>query len=83
VETRGFLQGLQADELAPAQTWTYELTPSIVRGRFGGDDYVRHLVLPDFFFHIAVAHAILRHLGAAIGKRDYLGHLGFESGGYS
>ena len=32
-------------------------------------------VLPDFFFHIAIAHAILRHLGAHVGKRDYLGNL--------
>jgi hypothetical protein len=52
-----------------------------VRGWFGGDDYIRHLVLPDFFFHISIAHAILRHLGAKVGKRDYLGSLSQQSGG--
>jgi hypothetical protein len=83
VETRGFLQGLLPDELASAQAHTYELTPPIVRGWFGGDDYIRHLVIPDFFFHIATAHAILRHLGAPIGKRHYLGNLSGQSGGYS
>jgi hypothetical protein len=41
------------------------------------------LVLPDFFFHVATAHDILRHLGAPIGKRNYLGRLGFQSGGYT
>jgi hypothetical protein len=82
-ETRRFLQGLQPDDLASAQAHTYELTPPIVRGWFGGDDYIRHLVIPDFFFHIATAHAILRHLGAAVGKRDYLGNLSGQSGGYS
>jgi uncharacterized protein len=81
--TRVFLQGLLPDELAAAQTHTYELTPPIVRGWYGGDDYIRHLVLPDFFFHIAMAHAILRHLGAPIGKRDYLGNLTGMSSGYS
>jgi hypothetical protein len=39
-------------------------------------------VLPDFFFHISIAHAILRRLGAKkIGKRDYLGNLTQQSGG--
>ncbi|KGT75391.1 hypothetical protein MA20_33490 [Bradyrhizobium japonicum] len=81
LETRGFLQNLQPGEMDGAQSHTYELTPPIVRGWFGGDDYIRHLVLPDFFFHIAIAHAILRHLGAKIGKRDYLGNLSQQSGG--
>ena len=72
LETRGFLQNVQPDEIAGAQSQ---------RGWFGGDDYIRHLVLPDFFFHISIAHAILRHLGAKIGKRDYLGNLTQQSGG--
>jgi hypothetical protein len=81
LETRGFLQNVQPDEIAGAQSHTYELTPPIVRGWFGGEDYIRHLVLPDFFFHISIAHAILRHLGAKIGKRNYLGKLAQQSGG--
>ena len=81
LETRGFLQSVPPYEIASAQSHTYELSPPIVRGWFGGDDYIRHLVLPDFFFHISIAHAILRHLGAKIGKRDYLGHLTQQSGG--
>jgi hypothetical protein len=81
LETRGFLQKLRPNEIAGAQSQTYELTPPIVRGWFGGDDYIRHLVLPDFFFHISIAHAILRRLGARIGKRDYLGNLSQQSGG--
>jgi hypothetical protein len=75
VETRVFLQSLRPDELEGAQSRTYDLKPVVARGWFGGDDYIRHLVLPDFFFHIAIAHAILRHLGAQVGKRDYLGNL--------
>jgi hypothetical protein len=75
VETRGFLQGLRPDEFDGAQSRTYDLTPVVARGWFGGDDYIRHLVLPDFFFHIAITHAILRHLGAHVGKRHYLGNL--------
>ena len=81
LETRGFLQNVQPDEIAGANSHTYELSPPIVRGWFDGDDYIRHLVLPDFFFHIAIAHAILRLLGTKIGKRDYLGNLTQQSGG--
>jgi uncharacterized protein len=81
LETRSFLQKVQPDDVAVAQSHTYELTPPIVRGWFGGDDYIRHLVLPDFFFHISMAHAILRHLGAKIGKRNYLGNLSQQNGG--
>jgi uncharacterized protein len=50
LETRGFLQSVQPDEIPGAQSHTYELTPPIVRGWFGGEDYIRHLVLPDFLF---------------------------------
>jgi hypothetical protein len=68
-------------DLAGAQAHAYQLSPPIVRGWFGGTDYITLLVMPDFYFHVATAHGILRHLGAPIGKRDYLGRLAHESGG--
>src|SRR3546814_13659824 len=40
-----------------------------------GGDYVRDILLPNFYFHIAIAHPILRHEGLPIGNRDYLGNL--------
>jgi hypothetical protein len=30
-------------------------------------------VLPNVYFHVTTAYAILRHTGLAIGKKDYLG----------
>ncbi|WP_196237289.1 DUF1993 family protein [Bradyrhizobium elkanii] len=80
-ETHGFLRNVHPDEIAGAQSHTYEPTPSILRGWFGGDDHIRYLVLPGFFFHISIAHVILRHLGAKIGKRDYLCNPTQQSGG--
>ncbi len=41
--------------------------------RFTGEDYVRHFVLPNFYFHATTTYALLRHAGVEIGKRDYLG----------
>jgi hypothetical protein len=38
----------------------------------GGDYFLEH-ALPNFFFHVTHAYAILRHNGVNLGKRDYLG----------
>ena len=40
-----------------------------------GRDYVAHYVLPNFYFHMVTAYAILRHNGVDVGKLDYLGEL--------
>jgi uncharacterized protein len=42
-------------------------------GHMKGDDYLIHFVLPNFYFHMTAAYAILRHSGVEIGKLDYLG----------
>jgi hypothetical protein len=38
-----------------------------------GSDYVMEYGLPNFFFHVTHAYAILRHNGVDLGKRHYLG----------
>jgi hypothetical protein len=38
-----------------------------------GEDYFIQHAMPNFFFHVTTAYAILRHNGVALGKRDYLG----------
>jgi uncharacterized protein len=40
---------------------------------FKGLDYLRQFLLPNFFFHISMVYALLRHNGVDIGKRDFLG----------
>jgi hypothetical protein len=32
-----------------------------------------HQALPNFYFHVTTAYAILRHNGVEIGKRDFIG----------
>lgn len=34
--------------------------------------YLKHWVLPNLFFHVTTAYAILRHNGVDLGKADYL-----------
>ena len=40
-----------------------------------GADYVVDFVLPNFFFHVAIAYAIVRAQGVALGKQDFIGGL--------
>ncbi|HEX9392239.1 MAG TPA: DUF1993 family protein [Usitatibacteraceae bacterium] len=40
---------------------------------FKGQNYLLHQVLPNFYFHVTAAYAILRHNGLEIGKRDFIG----------
>jgi len=41
--------------------------------RFNGQDYLLSYGLPQFFFHVNMSYALLRHNGVDIGKRDYMG----------
>ena len=43
------------------------------KGHMKGTDYLTQFVLPNFYFHLTAAYAILRHCGVEIGKRDFLG----------
>jgi uncharacterized protein len=38
-----------------------------------GQEFVNRVAFPNFYFHAATAHGILRHNGVEIGKRDFLG----------
>ncbi len=40
-----------------------------------GLPYLRAWILPNFYFHVTVAYAILRHNGVDVGKPDFLGPL--------
>jgi hypothetical protein len=37
-----------------------------------GEAYLKHWSLPNLFFHVTTAYAILRHNGVGLGKQDYL-----------
>ncbi|XDD53794.1 DUF1993 family protein [Leptospira sp. WS4.C2] len=43
-----------------------------------GFEYLTNHAIPNFYFHITTAYAILRHNGVEIGKKDYLGEMPFK-----
>jgi hypothetical protein len=42
-----------------------------------GRDYLLQVTVPNIYFHIAMAYAILRHNGVDVGKGDFLGPMNF------
>ncbi len=38
-----------------------------------GDQYMTRIAVPNFYFHVTTAYAILRHNGVDLGKRDFIG----------
>jgi hypothetical protein len=61
----------QFDDAATREIVTRPGTPK--ERRFDGQSYLLSYGLPQFFFHVTTAYALLRHNGIEIGKRDYMG----------
>jgi uncharacterized protein len=40
-----------------------------------GENYLLQVVMPNAYFHISIAYAILRHHGVDLGKKDFLGSI--------
>lgn len=49
----------------------FPLGPS--KGQMKGSDYLNHFVLPNYYFHLTAAYAIIRQCGVEVGKRDFMG----------
>ena len=69
-----FLDGLSAADFQSAATRSVTQPRWEGKTMTGADYFVEH-ALPNFYFHLNHAYAILRHSGVKIGKRDYLGTL--------
>ena len=72
-KTVAFLKGLDAKAFEGSETKEIVLKFPNTTFEFSGVDYVKNFVLPNTYFHITVAYAILRSRGVALGKGDYLG----------
>ena len=73
-KTVAFLKTLdpKAIDTSADREITFPLGPDN-KGYMKGSDYLNHFVLPNFYFHLTAAYAILRQCGVDIGKRDFLG----------
>jgi hypothetical protein len=68
-----YLRTLSASQIDGSEA--REIT-RMIRGvpkTFTGLDYLISFSLPNLYFHVATAYAILRHNGVDVGKTDYVG----------
>ena len=72
-KTLDFIGGIKAAQLAGAESREVVLQFPRLTLKFTGVDYLQKFVLPNFYFHITIAYAILRSNGVDLGKGDYLG----------
>lgn len=76
-KTIDFINSVPRDAFEGAETREVTLRlPGGTGYRFEGAAYLSGFALPNFFFHVTTAYAILRNQGVSIGKPDYLQHLG-------
>lgn len=43
-----------------------------------GNEFIIEHAIPNFYFHVTTAYAILRNNGVSVGKKDYLGKMPFK-----
>jgi hypothetical protein len=68
----GYLAAFAATDFAGAEE--RRVAPPWMQGNsLRGDQYLTRLAVPNFYFHVTTAYAILRHNGVALGKSDFIG----------
>jgi len=73
--TVSFLQKFKPEQINDTEQKLIVLKFPSATMKFRGEPYLQHFVLPNIYFHVTTAYAILRHNGVAIGKRDFIGTL--------
>ena len=75
-ETIAMLDGFAPDapDVDPQKPIALDL-PTGVTFDLTAEQYARDWALPQFYFHVMIAYAILRHAGIELGKADYVAHM--------
>jgi len=71
--TLDYLKSVPASALEGAETRDIKFPSGERTLEVKGLDYLQHWAIPNVFFHVTTAYAILRHNGVQLGKRDFLG----------
>ena len=72
-KTIDFLQSIPAGKIDGSEDKKVTLKIRDKEIAFTGTQYLFGFVIPNMYFHITTAYAILRHNGLDIGKMDFLG----------
>ena len=72
-KTVDFIKTIKPEQLQGGESREIVLKFPQTTLKFTGINYLTNFVLPNFFFHVTVAYALLRKNGVALGKSDFLG----------
>jgi len=72
-DTVTYLEMIEAAQVDGGEARIIEVRFGPETRTFRGDQYLLGFALPNFYFHVTAAYAILRANGVPIGKRDFLG----------
>ena len=73
-KTLAFIGALDAAKFDGSESREIVLRPGTPKEkRLAGKAYLLASGLPQFFFHVTTAYALLRHNGVEIGKKDFMG----------
>jgi hypothetical protein len=73
-QTKALVAGIAVDDGKLDETKRIGLGPGVYC-ELPGHQYVADYLLPNLYFHVTAAYAILRLLGAPLGKADYMAYL--------
>ena len=72
-KTLEFLASVPADKVNGSESKSITFPAGRDKTRtMPGEAYLTHHAMPNFYFHVTTAYAILRHNGVALGKTDFL-----------
>ena len=72
-KTLDFIASVKPEQFAGAETREVVLKFPSLTLTFNGKDYVTKFALPNFYFHVTMAYALLRKNGVELGKPDFMG----------
>jgi hypothetical protein len=73
LKTLEFIRTIKPEHLQGAESREVILQFPQNTLKFTGLNYLTNFALPNFFFHVTMAYALLRKNGVELGKRDFLG----------
>jgi uncharacterized protein len=73
-KTIAYVQGLKAASFAGSETRDITFPVAGTPMTMKGAAYLFRFALPNFYFHVTTAYAILRENGIDLGKRDFMGN---------
>jgi hypothetical protein len=73
-KTITFIQSVPAESIDGTEEKEIVIKRGEKETHYKGMQFMLGHAVPNFYFHVSMTYAILRHNGVEIGKRDYLGN---------